>query len=116
MMPIRPKLSRKAISFSPRSFRRIGVASGFSSSGRQAGIQYSRISSPIGVPGPTRVRISLLSIESIGGPPQVVRYPYFGTIIEGGARNEKGRATQDSLVETADESDELLAQRLDLIT
>ena len=63
---MRPELSRKAISFSPSSFSRVGVASGASSCGRQAGIQYSRISSPIGVPGPTRVRMSLLSIESMG--------------------------------------------------
>ncbi len=80
---MRPELSRKAISFSPSSFSRVGVASGASSCGRQAGIQYSRISSPIGVPGPTRVRMSLLSIESMGpSSSRIVRYPYFGTIIE----------------------------------
>src|ERR1700744_1383265 len=64
-MPMRPSLSRKAISFSPSSLSRVGGASGFSSFGRQAGTQYSRISSPSGVPGPTRVRMSLCSIDSI---------------------------------------------------
>ena len=49
-----PSLSRKAISCSPSSSRRIGAPSGSSSDDRHAGIQYCRMRSPIGVPGPTR--------------------------------------------------------------
>ena len=64
---MRPALSRKAISFSPNSFSRVGVASAASSCGRQAGIQYSRISSPIGVPGPTRVQ-DVVAVHRKHGP------------------------------------------------
>ena len=59
MMPTRPEVSRNAISFSPSSLSRTGAPSASSSDDRAAGIQYWRISSPIGVPGPTRVRSSL---------------------------------------------------------
>src|SRR6185312_13114248 len=59
MMPTRPVLSRHAISASPSSMRRNGAPSAFNSSDLQAGSQYSRISAPILVPGPTRVRSSL---------------------------------------------------------
>jgi hypothetical protein len=50
----RPSVSRKAISCSPSSISRIGSPSALSSDDRQAGIQYSRIRLPMGVPGPTR--------------------------------------------------------------
>src|SRR3954463_9279792 len=89
-MPMRPSVSRKAINFSPSSFSRVGGASGLSSSGRHAGIQYSRISSPVGVPGPTRVRMSLCSIDNIPAFLLDIRtftvrwYDYTAT--EGGAR------------------------------
>src|SRR5215472_19083820 len=53
MMPTRPTLSRKATNFSPSSMSRIGGPSAISSAEPQAGIQYSRKSRPIIVPGPT---------------------------------------------------------------
>ncbi len=43
------------MSFSPSSSSRSGGPSAFSSDDIAAGIQYCRISSPITVPGPTRV-------------------------------------------------------------
>src|SRR5579875_1284623 len=55
MMPTRPDVSRKAISFSLSSRMRTGVPSALSSSDGAKGIQYCRISSPIGVPGPARI-------------------------------------------------------------
>src|SRR5437762_3780756 len=57
--PTRPELSRKAINCSPRSNRRSGAPSRSSSDDIAAGSQYSRISPPITVPGPTRTRSSL---------------------------------------------------------
>src|SRR5208282_4226486 len=48
----------KAINCSPSSLSRNGAPSGASSDDMSAGIQYSRMSSPIGVPGPTLVRTS----------------------------------------------------------
>src|SRR5205823_3582704 len=60
IIPAAPDVTRKAISFSPRSIRRRGGQSGDgSSSDRTAGIQYSRNMFPIGVPGPTRHKSSL---------------------------------------------------------
>jgi hypothetical protein len=53
--------------------RRGGQSGSGSSSDLTAGIQYWRIKSPIGVPGPIRVRYSLscrLSIVVSVGPPQ----------------------------------------------
>src|SRR5258708_39761698 len=64
-MPMRPELSRKAISPSPSSIRRSGSPSATSSDDRQAGSQYCRISVPIGVPGPTRVSSSFSACEVI---------------------------------------------------
>jgi hypothetical protein len=55
----RPELSRKAMSFSPSSISRIGAPSRASSRDSAAGSQYCRMSSPITVPGPTRVSSSL---------------------------------------------------------
>src|SRR6266446_6932843 len=65
MMPTRPSVSRKAMSCSPSSKSRIGSPSALSSEDRQAGTQYCRISSPIGVPGPTRVSNSFSICEVI---------------------------------------------------
>ena len=56
--PTRPALSRKAMTFSPRSKSRIGLPSTASSEDKAAGIQYCRMNSPITVPGPTRVKSS----------------------------------------------------------
>src|SRR2546425_168715 len=56
------------MSFSPRSRTRSGEPPGSGSSLESAaGIQYSRISAPIGVPGPTRQRSSLSSRLSMRG-------------------------------------------------
>ena len=59
-MPTRPEVSRNAIIFSLSSRMRTGVPSAFSSLESAAGIQYCRISSPIGVPGPARVIVFVL--------------------------------------------------------
>jgi hypothetical protein len=56
MTPTRPAVSRNAISCSPSSISRIGAPSACTSDDIAAGIQYCRISSPITVPEPTRVR------------------------------------------------------------
>jgi hypothetical protein len=64
MMPTRPELSRKAISFSHMIISRTGSPSALTSEERQAGIQYWRMKAPITVPGPTRVR-SILSLDCI---------------------------------------------------
>src|SRR5581483_2803224 len=54
------------MSSSPSSLTRIGGQSGEgSSSERTAGIQYSRKTLPMGVPGPTRQRYSLSTLLSI---------------------------------------------------
>src|SRR5215467_13218456 len=58
--PTCPALLRKPISFSPSSISLRGGPSATSSDDIAAGIQYRRISSPITVPGPTRVS-SILS-------------------------------------------------------
>jgi hypothetical protein len=57
-MPTRPDESRKAINCSPSSLSRNGAPSGASSDDISAGSQYCRMSSPIGVPGPTLVKTS----------------------------------------------------------
>jgi hypothetical protein len=63
---MRPRLSRKATSSSPKSFTRTGGPSGSGSSHpSSAGSQYRRIVVPIGVPGPTRVTRSLSSRASM---------------------------------------------------
>ena len=63
MSPYRPSLSRNAISSSESSVTRTGAESFCArSAARSAGIQYLRKSSPIGVPGPVRVRNSLSSL------------------------------------------------------
>src|ERR1700744_5746490 len=63
--PTRPRASRTATRFSLSSRTRAGGLPGSGISAlRQAGVQYRRSSSPIGVPGPTRVRISLSSALS----------------------------------------------------
>src|SRR4029453_16852404 len=49
----------------PRKMSRIRSPSAFNSEERQARVQYSRIRLPIGVPGPTRVSISLLAAVSM---------------------------------------------------
>src|SRR5579884_420913 len=77
-MPTFPSLSRKATRSSPRSRSRSGGQSGAGSSelSRQ-GSQYRRNSSPMGVPGPTRVSrslsrslsIALLLIHVLSVPP-----------------------------------------------
>src|SRR5215469_3133557 len=59
MTPMRPALSRNAISCSPSSISRIGSPLAFSSDDIAAGSQYCRIRLPIVVPGPTRTRSSL---------------------------------------------------------
>ena len=66
MRPTAPEVARKAIRFSPSSRTRSGGQSGEgSSSERSAGIQYWRIRLPIGVPGPTRQRISFLLLSIV---------------------------------------------------
>src|SRR6266446_10828671 len=68
--PMRPWLSRKPTKRSPRSWTRTGGRSGSGSSrARNAGIQYRRNTSPIGVPGPVLVTSSLSSRVSITRPP-----------------------------------------------
>src|SRR5215471_5042600 len=63
--PTRPDVSRKATRFSPSSRTRAGAPPGSGISAvRQAGVQYRRSRSPISVPGPTLVRISLSSALS----------------------------------------------------
>ena len=71
MTPTRPLLSRKAISFSPRSMSLIGVPSLPNSLDLAAGIQYSRMKLPITVPGPT-LAISMLSCLMLTGSPLFV--------------------------------------------
>jgi hypothetical protein len=69
--PTRPlTLSRNAISFSPSSISRSGSPPAFTSLDLAAGIQYWRISSPITVPGPTRVSSSLSIAEAIARAPE----------------------------------------------
>ena len=64
-----PRVSRNATRSSPSSRTRTGGQSGSAApSASSAGIQYRRIVSPIGVPGPTRVISSLSSRDSIVGP------------------------------------------------
>src|SRR5690349_4460930 len=63
---MRPLVSRNATSSSPSSRTRAGGPSRVGiSSESSAGIQYRRISSPIGVPGPMRVKSSFCSFGSI---------------------------------------------------
>src|SRR5262245_28237164 len=64
--PTSPRVSRKTTRFSPsrRTFLGGPSGSGRADEGRH-GIQYWRSRSPIGVPGPTRHRSSLSSLESI---------------------------------------------------
>src|ERR1051325_4810344 len=70
MRPTDPPAVRYAIRFSPSSRTRSGEPSGSGSSLESAaGIQYWRISAPIGVPGPTRQRSSLSSRLSMRVPP-----------------------------------------------
>src|SRR5262245_6846285 len=66
MRPTSPRESRKITRSSPSRRTFFGGPSGVGSAeeGRH-GIQYWRIRSPIGVPGPTRHRSSLSSLESI---------------------------------------------------
>src|SRR5581483_10941671 len=67
---MRPSLSRNMTSFSPRSIMRLGAQSGDGNSvDGSAGIQYCRISSPIGVPRPTRQISSLFSLDSMRHSP-----------------------------------------------
>src|ERR1700733_7588934 len=56
MRPNWPALDRKATSSSPRSLIRSGAPPGSSSDDITTGIQYCRNNSPVGVPGPTRVK------------------------------------------------------------
>src|SRR6266478_1681362 len=72
MTPTRPELSRKAINCSPRSNRRKGAPSRSSSDDIAAGSQYSRISPPITVPGPTRTRSSLSLLRMLVSPARSV--------------------------------------------
>ena len=66
--PTLPLVSRKATRSSPRMRQRIGSLSGWGNSeDSRAGSQKRRNSSPIGVPGPTRVRSSLSALLSIFG-------------------------------------------------
>ena len=78
MTPILPSLSRKPISFSPSSMNRSGGPSRSSSDDFSAGIQYSRISAPIGVPAPTLVSSapSLTPRTFGGGPPPDLPQPH----------------------------------------
>src|ERR1700733_10119261 len=63
--PTRPRVSLNATRFSPSSRTRAGGLPGSGISAvRHAGVQYRRSSSPISVPGPTRVRIWLSSALS----------------------------------------------------
>src|SRR5205814_8802015 len=74
--PSRPSVSRKATSFSPRSFTRTGGQSrSGSSQSSSAGIQYRRNSSPIGAPGPVRVRKIFISSVSMGLPCSTLAHP-----------------------------------------
>src|SRR5579884_957913 len=71
MSPSRPSVSRKATRSSPSSRTLTGGQSGSgSSSAMSTGSQKRRSSSPIGVPGPTRVSSSLSDSLSIGFPPR----------------------------------------------
>src|SRR5437870_1116629 len=71
---MRPSVSRKATSSSPRSLTRTGGQSGSGSSqASSAGIQYRRIVVPIGVPAPIRVMSSFSSWVSMGWPPRRTR-------------------------------------------
>src|SRR3984885_9395409 len=83
--PIRPVVSLKATRFSPSSRTRAGAPPGSGISAvRQAGVQYRRSSSPISVPGPTRVRISLSSALSMLVPPTRVERFGEGGVFESG--------------------------------
>src|SRR5262245_40815636 len=66
MSPTRPEVARNATRLSPSSRTRTGAPSASGSSAEtSAGIQYSRSSAPIGLPGPTRQSSSLSSPESM---------------------------------------------------
>src|SRR5262245_67709 len=66
--PTSPRVSRKTTRFSPSRRTFLGGRSGSGSAEEgKHGIQYWRSRSPIGVPGPTRHRSSLSSLESIAG-------------------------------------------------
>src|SRR5580698_5744668 len=83
--PTRPAVSRKATRFSPSSRTRAGAPPGSGISAvRQAGVQYRRSNSPISVPGPTRVRISLSSALSMLVPPTRVERFGEGGVVESG--------------------------------
>ena len=67
----RRRSSRKAMRFSPSSRMRSGGQSGDgSSSERTAGIQYWRMRSPMGVPGPTRHSSFVVLDAQHGVPPE----------------------------------------------
>ena len=73
----RRRSSRKAMRFSPSRRRRTGGQSGDgSSSDSSAGIQYWRMRSPIGVPGPTRHSSLVVFLLSIVAPPLVSTVTY----------------------------------------
>src|ERR1041385_8595723 len=61
------------MSLSPSSMSLMGGPSGTSSAEPQAGIQYSRSSRPIAVPGPTPARVSKSCSEAIS--PSLAKYP-----------------------------------------
>src|SRR5580698_2389550 len=63
MTPTRPAVSLKAINFSLRISRRIGEPSATNSDDRQTGTQNCRMNSPMGVPRPTRTRVSFSAAE-----------------------------------------------------
>src|SRR5918992_3852548 len=68
--PTFPEVVRKAIRFSPSKRTRSGGPSGAGSSeDMRAGIQYWRMRSPMGVPGPTRVSSAFSSALSIAASP-----------------------------------------------
>src|SRR5262249_9102103 len=67
--PTFPDVTRNPIRFSPRRRARTGAPSADDSSlDVNTGIEYCRMRSPIGVPGPTRQSSSLSSLESIALP------------------------------------------------
>src|SRR5260221_9084469 len=68
--PTRPALSRKAMTFSPRSKSRIGLPSTASSEDKAAGNHYCRIKSPITVPSPTPVKYCRArALRTLAPPP-----------------------------------------------
>src|SRR5437870_4140199 len=78
--PRRPELSRKSTRSSPRR-RTFFVGHSSSSAVAAIGNQYRRSSSPIGVPAPTRVRISFFSADSIGDECTTARLPPLGLLL-----------------------------------